>query len=248
MLSQARVTCGYCQSPLVHISPYKRRRLAAGILVYCNPGCASKLRMPSTKVDRVCRECGVSFFVRRCDVLNGIGIYCSRACQFKGQVKKQPRTCKTCGISFMVPLGEIRRGNGSYCSVPCLSTDLVRLRSGEFNPMFGKRGEDAPNWKGGITPAREKLCRTPEWRKAARVVISRDKCCRLCAKKGIINKSDRHIHHIDPFSSAYLLRCDPGNLIWLCKHCHWKLAGKERRWMRRLFRLISESQQDALIP
>lgn len=238
MLSQARITCGYCQSPLVHISPYKRRRISSGFDVYCNSGCATKRRSPSTKITKECTQCGKYFIVKRCNLIKGCGVYCSRTCQHKGQVKKQHRTCKTCGISFMASLAEIKKGNGTYCSLSCLGKDLSRLRTGELNPMFGKKGEESPSWRGGITPAREKLCNTPEWKKAARLVISRDKCCRLCAKKGVINTSYRNIHHIDPFCRAFLFRCDPGNLIWLCKHCHRKTYGKEKRWMRRLFRLI----------
>lgn len=104
---------------------------------------------------------------------------------------------------------------------------------GEANPMFGKKGAAHPTWKGGLTPARQSLYASSAWRSAVCAVRKRDKCCRLCGDPG-----EYHIHHIDPFSDAFLLTADPGNLIRLCVACHFKIKGKEHRWKKRLFKLI----------
>lgn len=111
----------------------------------------------------------------------------------------------------------------------------IRSRS-EASP----RGEKNHWWKGGISTARGKVSRSPQWVKAMKQVKTRDRnLCRLCHSKGIIKKGE-HIHHIDRFVEAFLLSCDPGNLILLCKDCHRKVTGRENRWKRRLFTLIDQ--------
>lgn len=107
--------------------------------------------------------------------------------------------------------------------------------SGPANPMYGKRGSQCPSWRGGLTPFRQAVYATAEWRRAVRVVRKRDVVCQLC---GHANKPDLDLHHILPFSDAPLLACDPGNLILLCKKCHRKIQRRERRWAKRLLEIL----------
>lgn len=107
--------------------------------------------------------------------------------------------------------------------------------SGKDNPMYGRVGILNPNWQGGLTPARQDVYAKTEWKAAARAVRKRDKCCRLC---GSTEKTE--IHHIDKFSLAPLLVMDIGNMILLCKKCHLKMQGKEKRWRKKLFALLKE--------
>lgn len=103
-----------------------------------------------------------------------------------------------------------------------------------------KKGELNRCWKGGISGARKLLIPSYEWKNACRIVKKRDKGhCRLCASKGILTKG-RDVHHIDMFVEALLLACDPGNLVLLCKPCHIKITGNEKRWKKRLFKIIGE--------
>lgn len=104
--------------------------------------------------------------------------------------------------------------------------------SGELNPMFGKRGH---GWKGGVTPLRQAVYATIAWKRCMRLVRERDKCCRLCSS---ITRLE--FHHIEPFGGAPLLACDPNNVIWLCRKCHMKTRGCERRWRRKLHGILSE--------
>jgi hypothetical protein len=124
--------------------------------------------------------------------------------------------------------------------IPRRSISEIRERkhwglAGAANPMYGKVGILNPRWKGGLTPARQAIYASSDWKSAARAVRKRDKACRLCGCC-----KDTEIHHIDPFSQAPLLVMDVGNMILLCGACHRKMRGKENRWKKRLFRLIGE--------
>jgi hypothetical protein len=104
---------------------------------------------------------------------------------------------------------------------------------GAGNPMYGKRGILNKNWKGGLTPLRQRIYAKAEWGEFARQVFARDRCCRLCE-----SKEKMEIHHIDPFSQSPLLVMDIGNVLVLCRKCHKMIQGKERKWKRKLYQLI----------
>lgn len=90
---------------------------------------------------------------------------------------------------------------------------------GEKNGMFGRRGDKNPHWLGGIAPERQAFYNSPEWLRASKIVMKRDKgICQRC-KKSCKGHRDSQIHHIVPFSNKEL-RADPSNLITLCKSCH----------------------------
>ncbi|KKN21601.1 hypothetical protein LCGC14_0923760 [marine sediment metagenome] len=104
---------------------------------------------------------------------------------------------------------------------------------GKANGMFGVTGKDNPNWKGGISPERQKVYATKEWKDAARYVRKRDRnLCQLCGEKSKA-KRDSHIHHIKGFDFIES-RTDPNNLVLLCRGCHhWAHSRKntERRFL-----------------
>lgn len=100
---------------------------------------------------------------------------------------------------------------------------------GPANPMFGRVGPESSNWRGGLTPLRQRWYSTDEWRSVSRRVRQRDHSCRLCPSKG-----PTHIHHIEPFAAAPLLNFDEGNLILLCVRCHKKVGRRVKWWRRRL--------------
>ena len=53
--------------------------------------------------------------------------------------------------------------------------------AGEANGMYGKRGEDTPNWKGGVTPERQSVYNSLEWKAAIKAVWKRDHSeCQIC--------------------------------------------------------------------
>jgi hypothetical protein len=87
--------------------------------------------------------------------------------------------------------------------------------SGEQNGMFNKRGNENPNWRGGITPERQDFYTSIEWKKSCSAVYKRDNAqCQRCG-----SKNNLHIHHIVSFENEKL-RADIDNLILLCADCH----------------------------
>lgn len=90
---------------------------------------------------------------------------------------------------------------------------------GEKNPMYGKRGEDTPNWKGGCTPERQAFYNSLEWIKVAKQVWERDeRNCQRCGQRWHRGRKF-HIHHIVSFS-VQELRAELNNLVLLCAKCH----------------------------
>jgi hypothetical protein len=91
---------------------------------------------------------------------------------------------------------------------------------GKSNPMFGKRGAETPNWKGGTTPERQKVYRTKEWKALVKYIFCRDSyTCKRCGN-GHNRSNMLHTHHIKPWASNKTLRSDPANLITVCNRCH----------------------------
>ncbi len=91
--------------------------------------------------------------------------------------------------------------------------------SGPANGMFGVRGERNRNWKGGITPERQSLYSSFEWKQASQAVWQRDEGrCRNCGKE-VAQGGRFEIHHIVKFAVKHL-RLEPLNLVLLCCKCH----------------------------
>jgi 5-methylcytosine-specific restriction protein A len=99
---------------------------------------------------------------------------------------------------------------------------------GEKNPMFGKKGEDSVNWRGGVTPERQRVYSSLEWSNAARIVWERDGG--KCTECGREERRPHyiHIHHDKPFDTFPEDRCDPANLRLVCSQCHPKFHKRKR--------------------
>lgn len=111
--------------------------------------------------------------------------------------------------------------------------------SGVNNPMFGKIGELNHNWKGGITPERQALYGSFEWRLVTDTVLERDNhTCQRCAKVINLKKTRFHIHHIVPFAVVEL-RLELTNLVLLCHKCHAWVHSK-KNVQREFIQTLSE--------
>jgi hypothetical protein len=86
---------------------------------------------------------------------------------------------------------------------------------GKRNGMSGRTGELNPNWRGGVSPERQALYASGEWKRVARAVRVRDGGCVECG-----SAADPHVHHVKSFADHPELRLDPDNLVTLCREHH----------------------------
>ena len=91
---------------------------------------------------------------------------------------------------------------------------------GPGNGMYGRTGESNPNWKGGVTPERQRLYANGDWKYISQWIFARDGYA--CTKCGARNRGWRslHVHHIKPWATHPELRFDLDNLTTLCRDCH----------------------------
>jgi hypothetical protein len=91
---------------------------------------------------------------------------------------------------------------------------------GEANGMFGVVQADNPNWRGGISPERQRIYASSAWKAVRREVIIRDGG--VCLRCGAIPSGARslHLHHVDSWADAPNRRLDPTNLVSMCRKCH----------------------------
>ncbi|NLE06200.1 MAG: HNH endonuclease, partial [Crenarchaeota archaeon] len=82
----------------------------------------------------------------------------------------------------------------------------------------GRRGENNPNWKGGITSENHKNRASEEYIEWRNKVYERDNyTCQCC---GDSTGGNLQAHHIENFSTNEELRFDINNGITLCDLCH----------------------------
>lgn len=153
-----------------------------------------------------------------------------------------------CACGKRTPFISLTRGYAVYCSYGCVySKDSKRNRKvsisntgkekkrgykqtkehikkrvlvGKSHPMYGKRGELSPTWKGGKT----RLTNTFEYKEWRTSVFERDNyICQICGQWG----GTLHAHHIYPFIKFPSLRFESWNGITLCKKCHWWVHSKK---------------------
>lgn len=93
-------------------------------------------------------------------------------------------------------------------------------------------GAISPNYKGGVTPERQAIYSSIEWTSAVKEVWKRDNAiCQNCGKhhNEEQNRGKFHIHHLFSFAEYKHLRCNPDNLVLLCKECHLWVHSNENK-------------------
>jgi len=142
--------------------------------------------------------------------------------------------CIKCNKSFYVSGSRLKKGVAKYCSQSCARThknetnnpawrEDVRKKisenhadvSGKNNPMYGRRGKDAPSYKHGFVG---KGKRGEEKRMDTYKIIALTHLLQICEVCG--NTKNLEVHHKDGNNKNH----DLENLCWLCKTCHSKVA------------------------
>lgn len=114
----------------------------------------------------------------------------------------------------------------------CISNGRVPYKMPDGSHyMKGRRGDKHHGWQGGLTPDREKLAKTDEWREVVKAIWARsDAKCERCGKdhRAVDNRQKEgfHIHHIRPFRFVET-RSELSNLILLCRPCHHFVHSKK---------------------
>lgn len=145
------------------------------------------------------------------------------------------RTCLECGKIFFAYPSLIKRGGGKFCSISCgvkhrnkINNPAKRLEvrlkislnhadvSGKNNPMYGKKGKEAP----GYIDGRNSIS-GDTWRKIA--LINKPQICEICG----VNVQGRklHVHHKDKNRKNNDLK----NLQVVCVECHNKIVHPRKR-------------------
>ena len=137
-----------------------------------------------------------------------------------------------CGKSHIAEKGMVTSGHSRSCG--CLLKDTSRKTITDFNSMDLMRGEDNPNWKGGLTPLKNVIRSLPEYLSWRFSIYSRDNHrCQDCGVRGS-KRVSLHAHHIEHFSTilskynitsaeeaqACLALWDLDNGVTLCVDCH----------------------------
>ncbi len=137
--------------------------------------------------------------------------------------------CILCGREFWRKPFDIKKGNNKYCSKACYF-EGQKGKSKDVSKRVWHIGEKNPMWKGGITPANQKMRHSltmKEWRLA---VFERDNwtCCECGARSAKGNYVRIEAHHVKPFATFPELRVRVDNGMTLCKKCHdLKPKGRE---------------------
>lgn len=154
-------------------------------------------------------------------------------------------TCIDCGVTWAKRVDSMKSWQGrchSCAGTEVLSDPAIRemlaekariqiaewggripnsLRWGIEKPI---RGEDHPNWKGGVTAANRLERATAESAAWSKAVKERDKfTCQECDQIG----GKLHSHHIKPWADYPDLRLELSNGVTLCKECHQLLHAEE---------------------
>lgn len=109
----------------------------------------------------------------------------------------------------------------------------VRPQSESLRLSGKVRGENNPSWKGGTTPERQRLYKTPEWKALVLAVWTRDGFkCQRCGIGNVSRTNRLHAHHIGTWAEYPELRTDMKNLVTLCKNCHLWVHSNNNRYRR----------------
>jgi hypothetical protein len=120
-------------------------------------------------------------------------------------------------------MSEARIGNQNRTGKPFTAEQRKQISQSVKKVVV--RGEQHPNWKGGITPLNQAIRASAEYADWRTAVFERDHY--TCQNCGDDSGGNLHAHHIKPFAFYPELRFDVSNGIALCEMCHWELHSRD---------------------
>src|ERR1035437_2110278 len=136
--------------------------------------------------------------------------FCNRKCERKFSLKRHQTKCLICKKLFVKsrPNGwYLYKGQVKTCSKKC--AHKLCSKNQTKNPIrywLGKRGQESPHWKGGVTLWLAEVRNLDKYKKWRLSVVKRDSFkCKECKFKGGWNKKLKkriiiNVDHITPFS------------------------------------------------
>lgn len=120
---------------------------------------------------------------------------------------------------------KIRQARFEDGGVPYLKDGIHWMKHEDYTQ------ENNPSWKGGITPERQAIYSSLEWKELVKKVWQRDNAtCQRCGKYFNDNREENtfHIHHIVSFMVEEL-RLEFSNLLLVCDKCHYWIHSKKNK-------------------
>jgi hypothetical protein len=123
----------------------------------------------------------------------------------------QKRTLQDIARQFDIYHGTIRKFMKKFA---------IPARNDSESHIGRQAGANNPAWKGGVTPERQRLYKTQEWKQLVKAVYKRDEYC--CQRCGAEHKggNEFNAHHLKSWADHPELRFTLSNLITLCDACH----------------------------
>ena len=142
-----------------------------------------------------CKICNTQFYIKEYHLKKGWGKYCSKACQYRGQMKGQSVSCSVCDKQVWKSSSQLKHSKSKkyFCSKTCQTL---------WRNLFYS-GAKSPSWKNGINAYRKILSRETDIKKI----------CVLCKTE---DQRVLAVHHIDQNRANNSIY----NLAWLCHNCH----------------------------
>ncbi len=186
------------------------------------------------KISMVCPDC-TSAFTRHAFILFSTGNFLCQSCSLKDKHTKelivgssyerltvvykindlQYSMLCDCGTECVKNKYSLLQGTSKSCG--CLKSE--RLKQFRIDNKDFQKGENHPNWKGGISSDRGRVMATSEYKEWRMAVFTRDNFkCTNC----LSNSNELEAHHIEGYASNIEKVMLLSNGITFCKKCHKK--------------------------
>jgi len=220
-------------------------------------------RKTTEKVVRLCDNCHNNFTLLPCEARRRKARFCSRKCQHEYRKNVSPKVlCEVCKKEFSASKCNIEKGKSRFCSLRCYhksTENKITLICDECSKIFDvsestffyhktrfcskycygkwssreRVGENAPVWKGGVTPENKRRRGLIEYHNWRVLVFQGDGyICQCCFDP---KRKNLNAHHIFPWAKYPNLRYTLENGVTLCYDCHttWhKQMRKDSFWSR----------------
>lgn len=166
--------------------------------------------------------CSTVYVTYPCKLKKGWQLYCSKLCSSLARGKRIIRLCQICKKEFIVYSSKLKHNAVIFCSNDCAGKGALG------KPKLSIRGENHPNWKGGIQNLPYPFEFNDEFKESIRKRDGHD--CQLCELSNeehiLVYGYDLVIHHIDYVKE----NCDKTNLTSLCIQCNGRVNYNRAYW------------------